>query len=146
MRVSRILALGLIAIVSGLVGSRASSAPAELPIPTALASLQAGLWTLRSRDGSAQARSICLGDVRSLLQVQHGSAPCAKVLITDGPDMTVVNYSCAGSGNGRTTVRVETPRVVQIESQGIDRSMLFDWALEGRRTGACPIPAGSGRR
>jgi hypothetical protein len=48
-----------------------------------------------------------------------------------------VQYSCANAGNGRTTVRVETPRLVQIESQGTVNREPFSIQLEGRRTGGC---------
>lgn len=138
-------------ILSGLAlsiatGRAADAAPAEAGLPTALASLQPGLWSLRSRDGSAAPKTICLGDMRLLLQVQHENAVCNRMVISNNPVETVVNYTCAGRGNGRTTVRVETPRVVQIESQGIDGKELFDWTLEGRRTGECAAGNSAARR
>jgi hypothetical protein len=53
-----------------------------------------------------------------------------------------VHYTCPGAGHGRTTVRVETPRLVQIESQGMARNEPFAIRLEGRRTGNCGTRVG----
>jgi hypothetical protein len=122
------------------------AAPAEPPVPTALTSLQPGQWALRSRDGSAPAKSLCLGDPRILLQIRHGTAPCSKFVITNDPSQSVVNYSCGVAGNGRTSIRVETPRVVQIESQGIENKAPFEWSYEGRRIGECPISGPTAQR
>ena len=122
------------------------AAPAEPPVPTALASLQPGQWSLKSRDGSAPAKTLCLGDPRILLQIRHNGAVCSKYVISNDPAESVVHYSCAGTGNGRTSIRVETPRVVQIESQGIEGKEPFDWTYEGRRIGECPISGPTAQR
>jgi hypothetical protein len=53
---------------------------------------------------------------------------------------TVVHYSCAKTGHGETIVKVETPRLIQIESQGIVNKEPFALSLEGRRVGACSAP------
>jgi hypothetical protein len=116
-------------------------AVAEAPVPTALAAMQPGQWQLRSLDGSAPPKSICIGDPRVLLQIRHGNLPCTKLVLMNNASQAVVSYSCAAAGNGRTTVRVETPRVVQIESQGIADKSPFDWTYEGRRIGDCPASA-----
>jgi hypothetical protein len=49
----------------------------------------------------------------------------------------VVSYQCIGAGKGRTDIRVETPRLVQIDAQGIADGAPFALSLEGRRTGDC---------
>ena len=36
-----------------------------------------------------------------------------------------VNYVCPGMGRGRTILRVETPRLVQIDSQGLHNGAPF---------------------
>lgn len=121
----------------------AASVPvaAEAPLPVALAAMQPGQWQLRSLDGSAPPRSLCLGDPRVLLQLRHGSAACNRLILVNNASQAVVSYSCAAAGNGRTSVRVETPRVVQIESQGIADKAPFDWTYEARRVGDCPASA-----
>lgn len=121
-------------------------ASADVPVPVALASLQPGQWQLRSLDGGGAIKTLCLGDPRVLLQLRHGTTSCSRFLITNTATQAVVNYSCAGAGNGRTSVRVETPRVIQIESQGIADKAPFDVAYEGRRIGSCPATTATAQR
>jgi hypothetical protein len=141
-RLKRLLALSVSLLMAGGVWA----APADPSVPTALATLQSGQWVLRSRDGSAPPKTLCLGDPRILLQIRHGAPPCNKYMITNNPTQAVVHYSCAAAGNGRTEIRVETPRVIQIESQGIEGKELFDWAYEGRRVGECPVAGPTAQR
>ncbi len=131
---------------SVLAAGSAGAGSAEPPVPTALATLQPGQWQLRSLDGSAPVKTLCLGDPRILLQLRHGNLPCNKFVITNNATQAVVNYSCAGVGNGRTSVRVETPRVIQIESQGIADKAPFELVYEGRRIGQCPISGPTAQR
>ena len=132
------------AIAAATVG--ASAAMGDPAVPTALSTLQRGQWALRSLDGSAPTKTLCLGDPRALLQIRHSGAQCNKYIITNESAQTVVHYSCAGIGNGRTSIRVETPRVIQIESQGIEGKQPFDLAYEGRRIGECPISGATAQR
>ncbi len=44
-------------------------------------------------------------------------------------------------GSGRTTIRVETPRLVQIETQGIADQSPFAFSAEARRIGTCTAPS-----
>jgi len=126
----------------GLSAGLAMAAPAEAPGVTALSSLQPGLWSIRSRDPDGPAlRQLCLGDPRILLQLRHEGQSCSRFVVTNDAQTAVVTYTCPGRGNGRTTVRVETPRVAQIDSQGIADNSPFDWALEARRVGDCPASA-----
>lgn len=113
------------------------SAVADVVVPEALASLQPGRWQLRSFDPGTAAKTLCLGDPRQLLQVRHGTLPCNRFMITNEPGYTVVAYSCTRRGSGRTSIRVETPRVIQIESQGIVDQAPFEISYEGRRIGDC---------
>lgn len=135
----------LAAAFAGLSG--AAPAPND---PTAslsaLNTIQPGQWTLRARNGTGSARTLCLGDVRQLLQIRHAGAACTRFVIGNDPVQAVIAYSCPGMGNGRTTVRVETPRLIQIDSQGIAANEPFDLALEGRRVGECPANATTAQR
>lgn len=108
--------------------------------------VEPGQWDLRSRVQPTENRSICVTDPAVLLQLRHGGATCNRFVITNDPQVTTVQYSCTGTGTGRTTVRVETPRLVQIESQGIVNREPFLIALEGRHTGACAAAAIGARR
>ena len=102
-----------------------------------LTRLEAGQWELRGGSGNARIAAICLGNPILLTQPRHGAAPCTRdVVAADAGSMTV-NYSCPGVGRGRTTIRFETPRLVQIDSQGLDRGMPFAMRAEARRVGPC---------
>jgi hypothetical protein len=105
----------------------------------ALSLVQPGQWLLKSRENRAENRMICVGDVRALLQVRHGGAMCNRFVIANTPRETTVHYTCPGSGHGRTTIKVETPRLIQIESQGIADREPFAVELEGRRIGECKV-------
>jgi hypothetical protein len=141
-RVSLICAVG----ASFFAASLPSATTADVPVPVALTSLQPGQWQLRSLDAGTPTKTVCIGDPRILLQLRHSMLACNRIMITNNPTQAVVHYSCAGSGNGRTSVRVETPRVVQIESQGIADKAPFDVAYEGRRIGECPASGQTAQR
>lgn len=113
------------------------SQPAQAPTIAALQVIQPGQWALRSRSDPAQSRALCLGDPVLLLQLRHGTAACTRFIVANDPRGATVQYRCAGSGHGRTTIRVETPRLIQIESQGIMNNEPFVVEFEGRRVGEC---------
>lgn len=119
-----------------LIGLFATAADA--PPLAALAQLQPGRWTLTSRDGDFATRSMCLGDPKVLLQIRQPLPTCNRFVVANDARRAIVSYSCAGAGNGLTTVRVETPRLAQIETQGVVGGAPFDLAIEARRTGDCP--------
>lgn len=104
---------------------------------TALQSLQSGEWELRSRDPSVAAIRLCATDMRQLLQPRHAGQSCPHVVVEDAAKRAVVTYECAGSGQGRTSLRVETARLVQIDSQGVSGGLPFAFVAEGRRVGDC---------
>jgi hypothetical protein len=118
------------------------SEPAQAPTITALQAIQLGQWALRSRSDPAQSRSLCLGDAALLLQLRHGAAACTRFVVTNDPRGATVQYRCPGNGNGRTSIRVETPRLIQIESQGIVNNEPFVVEFEGRRIGECAVRDG----
>ncbi len=101
-----------------------------------LTRLEAGQWELRS-SGNARITAICLGNPILLTQPRHGTTPCTRDVVAADADSMTVNYSCPGVGRGRTTIRFETPRLVQIDSQGLDHGMPFALRAEARRTGPC---------
>jgi hypothetical protein len=100
--------------------------------------LQPGRWTLSSHDADFETRVICIGDPKVLLQIRHPASTCNRFVVANDSRHAVVSYSCSGAGNGLTTIRVETPRLAQIETQGVAGGALFDLAIEARRTGDCP--------
>jgi hypothetical protein len=106
---------------------------------SALAQLEPGLWQVREF-GSPRgaARSLCVADPGMLMQIQHGSAPCSRLVISDQAKGATVHYTCPANGFGRTSVRVETPRLAKIDTQGIFDNAPFAWRAEARRVGPCP--------
>ena len=98
--------------------------------------LESGRWEMRERTGT-QPRRLCVPSGRHLIQLRHPGANCASVVIEDGPAQVVVQYTCQGRGYGRTRVRRETNRLVQIDSQGIAEGLPFDISAEVRRVGDC---------
>lgn len=125
--------IGLCAIAPSSVSARA----AEKDGVTALARIQRGMWELRERGSNAQPRRICLSDPNVLVQLRHSGQACSRYILDNKADRATFHYSCAAAGNGRTTIRMETPRLVQIETQGILNGSPFESRFEGRFTGPC---------
>ena len=126
-----------------LVAAPASTqnAPAGSPFDR----LESGLWELRSAGGVGLGH-ICLGDRLLLAQPYHRGADCAREVISADSRTATIRYSCPGMGFGRTTIRFETRRLVQIDSQGLDRGTPFALRAQARRTGPCDAPARAERQ
>ncbi|MFC4257005.1 hypothetical protein ACFOWT_16400 [Croceibacterium xixiisoli] len=111
-------------------------AAAQAPELAMLGSLEKGGWSLRVRDdGSTQ--QICLRNGQELIQLQHRQPGCNRFVVEDGADHVVVQYTCRGSGYGRTTIRRESPRLVQIQTTGIANGTPFSLNGEARFQGRC---------
>ena len=130
---SPILRISLIAL--GFAG--ASAVPAQAPSLAMLDRLEKGSWQLRERGKDAVLQTICVGDARRMIQVYHPRANCSRYVIEDTPASVTVRYTCPGAGHGRTSIRSETNRLVQIDTQGIADGKPFSQAIEARRTGGC---------
>jgi hypothetical protein len=135
MRVRRVLRSAL-AVAVVMTGATAFAAPAQAPRFVALDRLQQGMWQLREIDGGA--RGMCVRDPTSLFQLRSPGAGCSRFVIENGPSSATVHYTCPGRGHGRTTISVETPRLLHVTSEGIEGGAPFSIELEGRRTGDCP--------
>lgn len=111
---------------------------AQTPPLAALAKLETGEWELRVRDDpAAPVRKLCVQDPQQLLAPQPGAMDCKRFVVRDVPMAVTVTYDCGGRGSARTDLRVETPRLVQIGSQGVADGAPYEQRLEGRRVGAC---------
>jgi len=126
-------ATGLIAFSLFVAWPGATQDRAAMPM---LARLESGQWELRGA-GNGRIASICLGNPILLTQPQHGAAACARDVVAADADSLTVSYTCPGAGRGRTTIRFETPRLVQIESQGLDRGTPFALRAQARRIAPC---------
>jgi hypothetical protein len=109
--------------------------PAAAQGPSPLAQVERGQWELRA--GGSPAGTVCLGDPLLLAQPQHGPQPCTREIIGADAHSVTVNYVCPGMGRGRTVLRVETPRLVQIDSQGLHNGAPFALRAQARKTGPC---------
>lgn len=115
-----------------------AAAPARQgPLASARA-ITPGSWTITLDDGTS--RRMCLQDIEPLVQIAHAGPPCGRLIITDESDRATVHYTCPGAGWGRTSLLVETPRLVRINSQGIVGRAPFAFDAEARRTGECDSP------
>jgi len=132
-------ALLAVAVLSG-----ATAVPAEAPSLAMLDMLEKGSWQLRERGNTAVAQTMCFGEARKMIQIFHPRANCSRFVIEDSPKSVTVQDTCPGAGHGRTTIRSETNRLVQIDTQGIADGKPFSQAYEARRSGACA--AGGGAR
>ncbi|MDP3676236.1 MAG: hypothetical protein Q8R44_14275 [Novosphingobium sp.] len=128
----RFLGKGLAALAC-VIGGAVAAQGVQLAM---LDRLAPGLWEVRMREGG-QADRICLDNGRRLIQLRHPNLTCRQFVIEDGPSAVTVHYTCPGQGSGRTHLRFETPRLVQIESSGLSARLPFDFAAEARRVGDC---------
>jgi hypothetical protein len=99
--------------------------------------LEKGSWQLRERGKDTVLQTICVGDARRMIQIQHPRSTCSRYIIEDTPNSVTVHYTCPGAGHGRTSIRSETNRLVQIDTQGIADGKPFSQAIEARRAGGC---------
>lgn len=127
-----ILTIALSATVAALSGPAAAQRPLAM-----LETLESGRWELRERGSGAAPEQVCLGDPQRLIQLRHPGVACERMTITDTPGEVTVQYTCRGQGYGRTHIRRESGRLIQLDSQGIAHGLPFSFAAEGRRVGAC---------
>ena len=116
-----------------LLGSGGAAAQRGGPADP-LSGVEPGQWQLRSADGE---RKLCLTNPSALLQLMHGAAQCDHFVMEQTPRSVTVRYSCPGHGHGRTTVGVETGKLVHVDTQGVLNGAPFSEDYEGRRIGAC---------
>ena len=74
---------------------------------------------------------------RGITQIRHAQEVCRRFVIEDRPEVVTVQYTCPATGYGHTRIRFENARLAQIETQGIERGLPFNFAAEARRIGAC---------
>ena len=135
---SRACRWGLIALAAALAMTAPASTQnrAEMGV---IAQLEPGRWEVRELDTirPAPVRSICVADPAILLQLQHRDVACSRLVIESDAKSATVHYTCPTGGFGRTTLKASSPRLVRIETQGIDRKLPFEFSAELRRKGNC---------
>lgn len=134
MRHPRATAAGAIAL--GAVVALAAPLAAQGGSTATFRQLRLGTWEIRER-GEDRASRVCVRSERDLVQLRHRGETCRRVVVDDNGTSATVQYSCGGSGYGRTQIRRESPDLVQLRSDGIDRGAPFSFEAEGRRVGEC---------
>jgi hypothetical protein len=129
--------LRIAVIVAGVLAAFAAPVVAQRPALAMLNQLEAGRWELRVRDAAGAVERICLPDTQRLIQLRHPTDACDRLIVDDAATEVTVQYTCRGRGYGRTHIRRETNRLVQIDTQGIADGLPFNFAAEARRVGDC---------
>lgn len=129
--------IGWFAGMLGLASGVAFAQPAAAPTLSAMRAVAPGSWSLRETGAAGPARTSCFADTTAFLRLRLRSEQCSRFVIEDTPRVATVHYTCPGIGHVRTTVHVDTPRSLRIESEGIADGMPFADAYEARRLGSC---------
>lgn len=135
--VVRLAILSAVAATSAVAMTPGGAAPQRAGALKALSAVEKGKWELRERGVKAPPRYVCVRDPAQLLQVQHPEATCRRYVVTDAANRSIVTYQCTDHGAGRSDLRVETSRLVQIDAQGVSNGAPFSMSIEARRVGDC---------
>jgi hypothetical protein len=131
------LAVCAMAMMAASVGYCAAL-DAQAPQLAMLDRLHRGAWEVRPRGDEEANSRVCLATGRELIQLKHARLACNRVVVDDAAQAVTVQYSCTGNGYGRTHIRMESDRLVQIDTQGIERGLPFAFGAEARWVGSCP--------
>lgn len=124
------------ALLAALVGSAAPASGAGSALAM-LDQLEPGRWEVRSREPGVAPQLMCLAGGHRLIQLRHPDLACDRFILQDTPTDVVVQYTCKGRGYGRTHIRRESGRLVQLDTRGIAFGLPFEFSAEGRRIGDC---------
>lgn len=128
----------LLMVAAGLSAAMALGAAQR---PAALAQTSGGLWEISGAPGARAPLRVCVPDTSVLAQFEHRGRLCTRLVISDAPPTTVIHYTCAGGGFGRSKMTVITPRSIRVETQGISDDLPFNYVIQARRVGDCPQTA-----
>tara|TARA_A100001391_G_scaffold101953_2_gene67788 strand:- start:5535 stop:5903 length:369 start_codon:yes stop_codon:yes gene_type:complete len=111
-------------------------AAAQAPELAMFNTLEKGAWTARVRPDGPTLR-LCVRTGREFIQLRHRQLNCDRFVVEDQANEVTVQYTCRGHGYGRTSIRREDARLVQLRSQGTEDGKPFSIEAEARYTGAC---------
>ena len=118
-----------------LVASAGAASPQRADPLVALGAIERGEWQLKEASGGI--RKLCVTNPGALLQIRHGGTQCQRFVMDNSARSATVRYTCAGHGNGRTTLTVETGKLLRIETQGVADGAPFAEEYEARLLGRC---------
>lgn len=130
-------AIAAISTFAALFAGLTVASSAQRPALAMLDGLDAGDWQMRIRDEPDSPIRLCVANGRDFIQLRHPSQRCKRIVVDDAAAEVTVQYTCPGKGYGRTSIRRESNRLVQIESQGIADGLPFSFSAEARRVGSC---------
>ena len=119
---------------AALAGPVYAAATAEIGV---FGAIERGRWALRDLDSGQTRAPVCLGSGVQFVQPEHEGPACPQEIVENGTTTATVQYSCSGRGFGHTHLRVETPRLVRIDTQGLKNGRPFSYRLEAKRVGTC---------
>jgi len=128
----------ILAIASLLVTTCGAMAASGGSPRNVLDRLEPGEWELRPRDHEGARTRMCLANGQQLVQLRHPAQTCRNVIVEDTATAITITYTCPDKGYGRTHIRFENSRLVQLETQGIAKGLPFDFSAEARKSGPCP--------
>lgn len=131
-----VITAGALAVAGGLALIAPPQAAAQSQGLAMLGRLTKGEWLVKHRDGSPD-RRICVRSGQELIQLRHNDRGCSQFVIEDAEAKVAVQYTCPNNGFGRTSIRKETAGLVQLESQGIEGGLPFQFTAEARHIGRC---------
>ena len=105
------------------------------PPPAAFAQIERGQWLLKERTEGD--RKLCLTAPGALVQIRHGAVSCEQFVVVQDQRSATVRYTCAGHGQGRTTITIVTPRSLRIETQGVIDGAPFALDYDASKLGPC---------
>lgn len=101
----------------------------------ALGALETGQWQLKETGGAI--RNLCVTNPAALIQLRHPGVQCTQVVVENSRETATVHYTCPSHGYGRTSITVETSRLVHIDTTGLIDGAPFSDEIEARKIGAC---------
>ena len=107
--------------------------------PSALAQTSPGLWEISGLPNAGTSVRQCVANTALLARVEHQGQSCTQVVISDTETKAVIEYTCANGGFGRSKLTLLTPRSLRIETQGISANYPFNYVVQARRIGECPV-------
>ncbi len=132
---SPMITTGKVGLMLALI-ALAVPAPAMAPGFVLLERIQKGAWLLKPIGGGAP-RKICVRSGEELLALRHVSRSCSRYVVKNVASELTIHMTCGAAGHVRTTLRYETPRLVQIYTQGIADGSPFSDSYEARQSGSC---------
>ncbi|MEA3034696.1 MAG: hypothetical protein QOH04_455 [Sphingomonadales bacterium] len=91
----------------------------------------------QKRRRNQRARELCFADPAQLVRLEHEGMACTSESVAGDVRGATIQYSCPGHGYGHTILRIETPRVATIETQGLVDGRPFGYRATARKVGPC---------